>query len=327
MGRLTCVLVLGHGRPWRPPVLEDHRATALGYWWGWVWSGAWTLGVQNLPGAKVKVREPRWMVAPGGAEGGGCGRGPVCAFCRGGRGRRSGCPCPTPHPRGFPPLGFSGLPRWVGKGGGLWGGAQRAWSSPCRPIGWGGQGPRCLGRGPDRPPAPGAPCSAVPLPTFLAPPCLKAVKAQSASGVSVQVGGLQRRPRQPTNLGLLTPPPAPPPGPSGSVLCSLHPTPPSLDPAAPAGCQGGARAQPSPWVGGRSGLGGSSGLSPRPSPSPTIQAHPTEGALHTAAASPLSQHQSSVSGLLKPRISKFPYFPEPRYYSRVLRFILASSFP
>lgn len=237
-------------------------------------------------------------------------------------------------------MGFSGLPRWVGKGGGLWGGAQRAWSSPCRPIGWGGQGPRCLGRSPDRPPAPGAPCSAAPLPTFPAPPCLKAVKAQSASGVSVQVGALQRRPRQPTTRGFLTPPPAPlpaapPPGLSGSVLCSPHPTPPSLDPAAPAGCQGGARPSPLPGWGAAAGWGAPPASPSPPSPSPTVQAHPTEGALHTAAASPLSQHQSSVSGLLKPRISKFPYFPEPRErlrpgsrcYSRVLQFILASSFP
>ena len=66
-----------------------------------------------------------------------------------------------------------------------------------------------LRAGPRPPPSPGARCSAVPLPTFPAPPCLKAlkaVKARSASGVSVQVEGLQRRPRQPTTLGFLTPP-------------------------------------------------------------------------------------------------------------------------
>lgn len=97
-------------------------------------------------------------------------------------------PRPTPHPRGFPLLGFSGLPRWVGKGGVCGEGTSGPGLHPAAPSG--GEDkvlPRCLRRGPDRPPPPppGALCSAVPVPAFLAPPCLKAVKAQSAAGVSV----------------------------------------------------------------------------------------------------------------------------------------------
>lgn len=130
------------------PVPEDHKAAAPGYWWGWVRSGAWTLGAQTpspclgTSRAKVKVREHRWTVAPGGAGGGGLGRGPVFVLCGVGCGGDGEAAAPPyPPPAGVSAVGLLGASQVGRQGRGLWGGDQRAWSSPCRPIGWGGQGP------------------------------------------------------------------------------------------------------------------------------------------------------------------------------------------
>lgn len=215
MGRLTCVLA-PRATPGDHPVPEDHRATALGYWWGWVRSGAWTLGAQNLPGAKVKVREPRWMVAPGGAGDGGCGRRQVCAFCRGGgRGGGAGAekrlPLPYPPPLGVSAVGLLGASQVSRQGGRSVGRGPAGLVLTLPPHRGGGQGPRCLGRGPDRPPAPGAPCSAVPLPALP-----EGCQGPERCGGLCAGEGLQRRPRQPTTLGFLTPPRGPSPSPSSS---------------------------------------------------------------------------------------------------------------
>ena len=96
----------------------------------------------------------------------------------------------------------------------------------------------------------------------------------------------------------------------------------------------GAKAVPGPGWGTPAGWG-----APPASPSPPQPFRHRPGPPHRGGPGtplwPHHQHQSSVSGLLKAHISKFPYFPEPRErlwpepgcYSRVLRFILASSFP
>ena len=199
----TCVLALGHGRlrttePLPPVTGGGGCGLVLG-----PWVPRTPLPAQGPAGAKVKVRERggRWRPEELGWW---TREGPVCALCWG-AGTEKRLPRLAPHPWGFPLLGFLGLPRWVGKGGVCREGAQRAWSSPCCPIRWGGQGPRCFGRGPDRP-HPQAPCAQL----FLSPPCLKAVKAQSAAGVSVQVGRSPEAPEAAPHPGLPDSSPGPP---------------------------------------------------------------------------------------------------------------------
>ena len=297
----------------RPP--EDHRAAAPGYWWGWVRSGAWTLGAQNpspCPGTsrgKGQGQRARWKAAPGGAgvvDAGRAGLSPLL-----GGGDRSGCPALPPTLGGFRCWASWGFPGGSARAGSVGRGPSGPGPHPAAPSG--GED-KVLGAsgGALTAPHPQAPCAQL----FLSPPCLKAVKAQSAAGVSVQVGRSPEAPEAAPHPGLpdsspgppqalpqplfqRPPPLGPPPAPLSRPLprpfrlcpCSPHPTPLSLDPAAaPSGCQGGGRAAPSPWGEGHGGVGASPRLSPPHSPSPTVRAHPTEGGPLT----PLQPHPDST---------------------------------
>lgn len=100
------------------PVPEDHKAAAPGYWWGWVRSGAWTLGAQTpSPCLGTSRGKGQGQRAP--VDGGAWGswgwrtreRTGLCPLWGGvRRGRRSGCPALPPTRGGFRCWASRGFP-------------------------------------------------------------------------------------------------------------------------------------------------------------------------------------------------------------------------
>lgn len=275
----------------RPP--EDHRAAAPGYWWGWVRSGAWTLGAQNpspCPGTsrgKGQGQRARWKAAPGGAgvvDAGRAGLSPLL-----GGGDRSGCPALPPTLGGFRCWASWGFPGGSARVGSVGRGPSGPGPHPAAPSG--GED-KVLGAsgGALTAPHPQAPCAQL----FLSPPCLKAVKAQSAAGVSVQVGRSPEAPEAAPHPGL----PDSSPGPPQALPQPLFQRP--LPWALP---------QP-PSPGPSPGLSGSVPALPTPHPSPLIPLLPHLGAKAVAGPRPLRGGRA-VAGWGPPPASPHHTAPPP----------------